>query len=620
MASLSWYWHRLRVMNAAELAGRLGEQALLQYLRCERWWRFRAADAGRWRHFAFCSAPNAVLPLPLASVPDAEESRSLLAGDWGALGYSWQWSGAQSAWHRAPDTGRRWPLRYFAAIDHRTDNPHGDARVIWEPARLQALVELALIARDDPQRAPEAARLIERALDSWIRANPYLLGVHYVSAMECALRLIAVCHALDVVRGRLGQPEATWANFLWLLETHATLIARRLSRHSSAGNHLIAECAGLVYAASVLPEHPRARAWRRVGLAVLQAEAGRQVLDDGGGIEQAPWYHLFVVDLLGLVQELLAARHQAVPPAITAAVARGRAFLAALGERAERLPRIGDADDGFALTRHLRVSFAGRPRPSAPVQTFPTAGYTLWRSPPLEVLSDHGPLGMAPACGHGHADALAVLVRHGDAELLIDPGTYAYNGGVAWRRYFRGTRAHNTVTVDGLDQAVQEGAFLWSSPFARPRVESFAGGLLMCHDGYRRLGVVHWRAVVLRDGQLLVWDLLEGEGQHDFELNWHLGSDPVQARVEEGEFHFDCGYRLLVRGGDCALLKGSSEPLAGWGAPGYGRRAPIPTVRTSRHAGAPHEFVTLLVPNSADVTVEAALGELRRLKSCLQSA
>src|SRR5262249_3751283 len=152
------------------------------------------------------------------------------------------------------------------------------------------------------------------------------------------------------------------------------------------------------------------------------------------------------------------------------------------------------------------------------VETFPEAGYTLHRSPPLEVLTDHGPLGMTPACGHGHADALAVLVRYAGAELLVDPGTYAYNGGAMWRRYFRGTRAHNTVTVDGADQAIQEGAFLWSAPFARPLVESFPGGLLMRHDGYRRLGVRHWRAVVVRDGQLLVWDLLEGEGQHDFEL------------------------------------------------------------------------------------------------------
>src|SRR5262252_6184132 len=151
MASLSWYWQRLRLMSAAELTGRLGEQALLQYLRCERWWRFRAADAGRWRRFAFCNAPTALLPaLPVASVPDTEEAHRLLTGDWGALGFPWQWSGAGSTWHRAPDTGRRWPLRYFAAIDFRTDNPHGDARVVWEPSRLQALVELALIARRDP--------------------------------------------------------------------------------------------------------------------------------------------------------------------------------------------------------------------------------------------------------------------------------------------------------------------------------------------------------------------------------------------------------------------------------------------------------------------------------------
>src|SRR5262249_62005662 len=80
----------------------------------------------------------------------------------------------------------------------------------------------------------------------------------------------------------------------------------------------------------------------------------------------------------------------------------------------------------------------------------------------LVVVIDHGPLGMAPGYGHGHADALSLSACVRGEGLLIDPGTYGYNLGEKWRRYFRSTRAHNTVTVDGLDQALQVGTFLWS--------------------------------------------------------------------------------------------------------------------------------------------------------------
>ena len=36
---------------------------------------------------------------------------------------------------------------------------------------------------------------------------------------------------------------------------------------------------------------------------------------------------------------------------------------------------------------------------------------------------------------------------------MVDPGRYTYSeSGPNWRRWFKGTAAHNTVTVDGLDQ------------------------------------------------------------------------------------------------------------------------------------------------------------------------
>src|SRR5262249_31489614 len=84
MTSLSWYWHRLRLMSAQELVARLGEQALLQYLRGERWWRFRAAHARRWQRHAFCRSATPGLPtLPLAFSATPEAARRLLDGEWG---------------------------------------------------------------------------------------------------------------------------------------------------------------------------------------------------------------------------------------------------------------------------------------------------------------------------------------------------------------------------------------------------------------------------------------------------------------------------------------------------------------------------------------------------------
>lgn len=600
-------------------------------MRIERHFRFRQASAVEWERFSFCAAAAAQLPeLQFAFSPSADEAAKLLEGDWGALGFAWAWRPDNAVWHTAPDTGRPWPADFFGSIPYRSGNPYGDARVVWEPSRLQGLVSLALLAKHDASCRRRAGDLLEKILESWTRANPYLTGVHYVSAMECALRLIAVCHALDMARDILKRRDETWPALVWMMESHASFIGRRLSRYSSSGNHSIAEGTGLVYAGMLFSKHSRASMWRSVGLEVLEQEASRQILPDGGGIEQALWYQLFVLDLLGLVQALLVSRNEAVPARITDAVERGREFLCTFGREPGELPGIGDSDGGFALSRHLRISFASRGRNTQEVVTFPEAGYTVCRpagAHGLRVTLDHGALGMPPSCGHGHADALALVLTANGTDLFVDPGTYAYNRGNGWRRYFRSTRAHNTVTVDGLDQAVQRGAFMWSVPYqarivnAGDGIGEVACRMLMRHDGYKGVDVIHWRGVVVRrNGLVVVWDRLEGKGEHEFELNWHLGSEPAVVSLGQGELLFSNGYCVHVFGGHCTLHTGETDPPLGWRSREYGVKAAIPTLRALYRGKAPHEFVTFVGPNALACGIESELLELRRLQACPENA
>jgi len=630
MEKIRWFLRRLRVMGPREIAGRIGEVTLLQYLRLERLFRFRRERAIDWHRFIFCTSVARQLPrLDVSFNPTAQEAQRILAGDWGALGFAWRWTSSAAVWRTSPDTGKLWPADFFGSIPFRAGNPYGDVRVLWEPSRLQGLVSLALLGSHDASSKVQAGNVLEQVLASWTRDNQYLTGAHYLSAMECALRLIAVCHALDMMRDVLQERVAAWSRLLWLVESHASFIERRLSLHSSSGNHSITECAGLIYAGVLFPEHSRASVWRSLGLKILPEQAFRQVLPDGGGIEQALWYQLLIIDLLGMVEALLESRGEVVPPRISAAVRRGRKFLCAFGEDPADLPPIGDGDGGFALTSHLRLSFKSCEEGRAEVTTFPDSGYTICRpagSSPVRVVIDHGPLGMPPSYGHGHADALSIIVTANGANLLVDPGTYSYNRGAAWRRYFRSTRAHNTVTVDGLDQAVQESAFMWSCPYDTRLVASsgsqvdVVGRILMRHDGYRRINVIHWRAVLLkRNGLVLVWDRLEGQGEHEFELNWHLGSKLLSSGPDGDELAFGNDYRIVVQGGRSSLHKGEIDPPSGWQSHCYGVMTAIATLRATWRGRPPHEFATFIMPNSAAVNFESELGDLRSLHACFKN-
>jgi hypothetical protein len=387
-----------------------------------------------------------------------------------------------------------------------------------------------------------------------------------------------------------------------LVEDHAGFIARRLSLHSSTGNHTIAECAALVYAGALFPEFDKARDWVSTGAALLEREAPRQILADGGGLEQAFWYHAFVVDLYGLVDAALRHRGRWVSPVIRYAWSRGCDFLRAFADEPASLPPVGDEDGGFALSPWLRLSWQAHAARTPGLSTF-ESGYSLIRTEESLLVFDHGPLGMPPSYGHGHADALSVILRCGGCDVLIDPGAYTYTGDPAWRAYFRGTRAHNTVTVDEEDQARQDTAFQWSRPCAAElvRSEPRADGsvaLLARHDGYQRLGVEHWRGILSRpSGTWLIWDYLTGHGTHCLDLHWHLGVEAVE-RPDGVLFSGPPPIAsLTVSGGTLAVQRGETSPISGWRSRCYGHKEPATTLRVRFEGPLPHEFVTQLAPD-----------------------
>jgi uncharacterized heparinase superfamily protein len=255
---------------------------------------------------------------------------------------------------------------------------------------------------------------------------------------------------------------------------------------------------------------------------------------------------------------------------------------------------------------------------------FPDSGYTLLRlANGIMVTFDHGPLGMAPLYNHGHADALSITVSKNGEQILVDPGTYRYNGVPEWRKYFRGTRAHNTVAIDGVDQAVQETGFIWSRPFTTTltRTEETERGLLLeaVNDGYERLKqpVKHRRTILVADDtNILIKDSFLGKGIHDYELNFHLHPDVVTEerdgwwRLQRGESRIS----MTLLGVDkFTSVCGQEAPILGWYSPAYGIKQKS-TVLQVRKSGPPADVSFLTAICTED---RMLLAELERLAGSL---
>jgi hypothetical protein len=513
------------------------------------------------------SALAATLPAEVEAL--VEHAERWLDGRIPVLGYGEiEVRAAGPGLDRDPVSGRPWPASHGSLIDYRHDTP-GDPKLIWELNRCQELPLLVLA-----WRATNDARFRDHAADrllAWIEKHPPGRGIAWANAFEPALRALSLAVAFDGLRGEsvAADHRRTIRRALW---QHGRFVSANLSRFSSANNHLVGELVGLLAVAVLVPELADAARWREQAVDGLAHEASRQILADGTGAEQAFAYWLFTTDLLLVADALQRAGGTSAPGSVRAALGRAADALAAVVDLGEPAPAFGDDDGGRALVldgaaqrtvqgvasslaaalghasaRRLggeldpqarllfgeegAARFAGAGSAQPPTDfVLDDGGLVGLRRARTRMLFDVGPLGYLSIAAHGHADALQVLVSHGTDELVSDPGTGSYFGDAGLRRSLRGTPAHATVSVDGIDQSEQAGPFMWTSHARAWLVTSDlrAGFAVGEHDGYRALPepVRHRRAVVaLSDGAVLVVDRLESTSEHLYDQAWPLHPD-----------------------------------------------------------------------------------------------
>lgn len=488
----------------------------------------------------------------------------------------------------------------------RADSSSPDIRAVWEPARLQHISMLFNYLLKHPENEP-VKELAKNNVLKWIDKNPFLKGPHYLSAMECGLRIPVFFYTLKSLD---NLSEADDRRILYSIYSHAWWIERNLSLYASLGNHTVCECVGLIFAGAVFRNHVYSRKWLETGCRLLDQELGHQLLWDGGPAEQSFAYYRFVIDLYWLAADFLGKNQLHDCIEWKHRLSLGEAFLTAVQNEAGKFPSIGDCDDGYAVAPGITHMSDKASAPTDPITTFPASGYTVIRDKAGLILTfDHGPLGMAPLYNHGHADALSVTFTVNGKPFLIDPGTYRYNGVPEWRKYFKGTRAHNTVTIDNFDQAVQETGFIWSHPYKTEIVKNLvldSGYYLRAvHDGYTRLKypVLHERSICwFKDSNFMIKDSFTGKGIHRFELNFHFHPDAVLA---EGDFWREVdnqGTKIFITiSGNHQFehIRGQDDPISGWYSPAYGIKKPCSVLRCSKK-GKPDEieFVTAISTDS----------------------
>lgn len=499
----------------------------------------------------------------------------------------------------------------------------------------------AFLATDDPRYGRKAVALI---LD-WIGkadASRCFAGTRYVwgSYLNNAIHCQAWCRCLTALLAR-GQVEPL--ELLRVLKSvHDQLAYLEIVTNGHAGNWPTIGCQGMLDCLAAFPVFRDTDRFVDYCVQSLKAQIAEQVLPDGVQDELTPHYHRVVVrNLLTAVRSLRTLKRELDPETMATLRKMVHYVQQTAVPDGSKQVAFNDSDPGSpgdlrpALESLGLADFLSPPERLGP-EVFPFAGVALLRQRPdrgdLYLAFDAGPYGRS----HQHEDKLGFWLYAYGRSFLVDPGRHLYDTSPrSYYPYLKTTAAHSTIRIDGQGQhsAGRRGSWIakqsldlgWSVRDGEVRA---SGVYDLGYGKENAIAVVHRREIVFVQQRCwVVFDVVEGEGEHLVESRFQFAPGPVSVNGAAAHTDYDdanlllrvarptcrpCSDIHLEQGqdnprlrvarptcrpcSDIRLEQGQDNPRGGWYSDSYGKIEPAPALSLSVRTLLPWRAATLLFP------------------------
>jgi uncharacterized heparinase superfamily protein len=370
-------------------------------------------------------------------------------------------------------------------------------------------------------------RLFRRLVQEWMQSCPVAEPVAWDS-YPVSLRISNWIKAYSLFEPEISQDSEFLADFYQSLYVHASYLEKNLEYHL-LGNHLIENGRALLLAGLFFSDNNSVR-WENIGKRILWDELDEQFLSDGGHFERSPMYHQIMLTLYREVISVLNDRQVEIPSKVHNKVKLMESWLGTVLHPDGQIALLNDsalgiAGDSTSLSDHSLIS-------TERFAALTESGYFTFRDPASKnyLVFDCGPLGPDYQPSHGHCDTLSFELSLEGKRMIVDSGVGNYYGDIEWRNYYRSTRAHNTIIVDGAEQSEIWGRFRVARR-AQPVDVNWNDNdanliyAIGSHSGYHRLPgtITHRRWMCWIDSSFwLVCDFLTGRGRHAVESFIHF--------------------------------------------------------------------------------------------------
>jgi len=498
-----------------------------------------------------------------------------------------------------------------------------DIKDIWEPSRFGWAVWLAnayLLTKNE-----KYSEYFWQKWQEWQVSNPPYCGPNWSSAQEVSIRIIVFSFLIAVFKGsKSTTPDRINALSISLFQ-HACRIPPTLTyARAQRNNHLLSEAAGLFSAGFLFSSSPLGKRWIMQGWRIFNYALQDQIDTHGVYIQHSVNYHRLMLQLALWVDFIRRSAGFEWPQKSQIALDLSTRWLADLVDPANgTTPNSGHNDgsdifpfgnlsisDYHPVLQAASRSFCGRDclvkgkwDAFSYVLDLQSKSPSLQPGIPQENSSsvyrigdskNYGFINIPKFTGRpAHADLLHVDIWKDGHPITLDAGTFRYNAAEPWQNGLARTNCHNTITVDGKDQMTRLSRFLWVDKASGRVVERDGCRILAEHNGYRKIGLFHQRALAWQppDTWLITDALLPSGhkatgGSHTITLHWlvpfapwHLIDSAILLDTTVGKVTIQayCNLPLTfsaISAGEYLIGSGKPAPTLGWYSPTYNQKIP----------------------------------------------
>jgi hypothetical protein len=393
-----------------------------------------------------------------------------------------------------------------------------------------------------------------------------------------------------------------------LLEIHGKFLADP-KNYNDINNHGIFQDRSLLQLVKIFPKLKDANQWHTIAVTRLSDRLTREVSPSGVHKEHSPSYHIIVLNLLKDISMFLQP-NDPHSQKLADLIYKMEDYLSYVIEPNGSFPNIGDSSPD----KFKRYSIDKNTNPN--LVFLLTQGkkgtrpknYAFYKDAGVAIFRDgwftQNPFFLMMTAAfhsrvHKHADDLSFIMHVGSTDFLVDSGKYNYNEEDPYRKYFRSSMAHNTISVNGASYPIE------SNQIGKSSIQSFGHNhegafVTASHDLYKDIHIQR-TLMYAKIGFVLIHDQITSEKKHVYSQNFQIGSDvkmiqhPDHILLKSTKTKDQINLVQLTPG-SFSIYTGSENPIQGWLSKKFNKKTPISTVQyTVEQQSA--EFKTILHMN-----------------------